>query len=253
MSEDTYIGMNNIIDDNINDNDNINENVNDVNDINDINDINDNNVNENKKLLNKFKKGMGMHRQYLDILVYNELKTNDQTPNNKLLNTSLTDLMTIYDRLYNYGFSLAGYQFIGLAVSSFSDDISFLNQFAFFILSIGFIISCFSSLLSFCMYEYINGIKLETNEFIVSGLSFYRVYLFIPHPLLLFNTLLFIIPFNILMHTSLGYKFAMWMNIISVILCSGFWIHMRMIFFEQKYPSIINNGTIIKRRINSNT
>mgnify|MGYP000235588148 CR=1 FL=1 len=37
---------------------------------------------------------------------------------------------------------------------------------------------------------------LETNEFIVSGLSFYRVYLFIPHPLLLFNTLLFIIPFN---------------------------------------------------------
>jgi len=248
--------MNNIINDNINDNDNINENVNDVNDVNDINDINDNNVNENKKLLNKFKKDMGMHRQYLDILVYNELKTNDQddqTPNNKLLNTSLTDLMTIYDRLYSYGFSLAGYQFIGLAVSTFTDKISFLDQFAFFILSIGFIISCFSSLLSFCMYEYINGIKLETNEFIVSGLSFYRVYLFIPHPLLLFNTLLFIIPFNILMHTALGYQFAMWMNIISVILCSGFWIHMRMIFFEQKYPSIINNGTIIKRRINSNT
>ena len=96
-----------------------------------------------------------------------------------------------------------------------------------------------------------DGIKLETNEFIVSGLSFYRVYLFIPHPLLLFNTLLFIIPFNILMHTALGYQFAMWMNIISVILCSGFWIHMRMIFFEQKYPSIINNGTIIKRRINT--
>ena len=248
MSEDTYIKINNIRMNNIDNNIDNNINNDDVIDV--------NNINENEKLLNKFKKGMGMYRQYLDILIYNELKTNyqdDQIPNNKLLNTSLTDLMTIYDRLYSYGFSLAGYQFIGLAVSTFTDKISFLDQFAFFILSIGFIISCFSSLLSFCMYEYINGIKLETNEFIVSGLSFYRVYLFIPHPLLLFNTLLFIIPFNILMHTALGYQFAMWMNIISVILCSGFWIHMRMIFFEQKYPSIINNGTIIKRRINSNT
>ena len=138
-----------------------------------------------------------------------------------------------------------------MAVSSFADSISYIDQIAFFILSVGFIISCFSALLSFCMYEYINGIKLETNEFIVSGLNYFRFYLFIPHPLLLFNTVLFILPFNILMHTALGYDFAIWMNIVSVILCSGFWIHLRMIFFEQKYPSIINNNEIIKRRINS--
>jgi len=212
-------------------------------------DINNNN-NINDKILNNFIKGK--YRQYTDILIYNELKTNENKPD-KLLDTSLSDLMIIYDRLYNYGFSLAGYQFIGLAVSSFEDNITFINQFAFFILSIGFIISCFSSLLSFCMYEYINGIKLETNEFIVSGLNYYRFYLFIPHPLLLFNTLLFILPFNIIMHSALGYQFALWMNIVSVILCSGFWIHLRMIFLEQKYPSIINIDTIIKRRINSHT
>jgi len=229
-----------------NNNDNIFEN----NDINCENINDDNNCGDNKKLLNNFIKGKD--RQYSDILIYNELKTNEQTPD-KLLDTSLSDLMIIYDRLYNYGFSLAGYQFIGLAVSSFSDNITFINQFAFFILSIGFIISCFSSLLSFCMYEYINGIKLETNEFIVSGLNYFRFYLFIPHPLLLFNTLLFILPFNILMHTALGYEFAIWMNIVSLFLCSGFWIHLRMIFFEQKYPSIINDGAIIKRRINENT
>jgi len=177
-------------------------------------------------------------RQYQDILVYNELKSKSDDNSNKSLTDSLSNLMAVYDRLYNYGFSLAGYQFIGLAVSSINQNVEWIDQFAFFILSVGFVISVFSSLLSFCMYEYINGIKLESNEFIISGLHYYRFYLFIPHPLLLCNTAIFIIPFNILTHNMLLKYFAVALNGISIILCFGFWIHWRMIVMKQEYPSI---------------
>lgn len=216
----------------------------------------------------------GGRRQYQDIMVYNDLHKMVTTgdPPYKALSSGLEGLMNVYDRLYSYGFSLAGYQFIGLAVSSINNDISWTNQLAFFLLSCGFVISCFSALLSFCMYEYICGIRDESNEFIISGMNKYRTWLFLPHPLLLFNTSLFIIPFNILIHSMLLKYFAIAMNIISVMLCGGFYVHRQMIVDKQEYTPIhhiherINEPTeetslqhnhisnvLIKRNINSAT
>jgi len=184
----------------------------------------------------------GGRRQYQDIMVYNDLHNMVRTgePPYKPLSSGLEGLMNVYDRLYSYGFSLAGYQFIGLAVSSINDDISWSNQLAFFLLSCGFVISCFSALLSFCMYEYITGIRNESNEFIIAGMNTYRTWLFLPHPMLLFNTSLFIIPFNILIHSMLLQYFAITMNIISVLLCGGFYVHRRMIVDKQEYTPIYN-------------
>ena len=182
----------------------------------------------------------GGRRQYQDIMVYNDLHqmvTTGETPY-KPLSTGLEGLMNVYDRLYSYGFSLAGYQFIGLAVSTINDDISWPNQLAFFLLSCGFVISCFSALLSFCMYEYITGIRNESNEFIIAGMNNYRTWLFLPHPMLLFNTSLFIIPFNILIHSMLLRYFAITMNVLSAILCGGFYVHRRMIVDKQEYTPI---------------
>ena len=106
----------------------------------------------------------GGRRQYQDIMLYNDLHgmVDSGAPAHQPLSSGLDGLMDVYDRLYNYGFSLAGYQFIGLAVSSINDDISLTDQLAFFLLSCGFVLSCFSALLSFCMYEYICGIRHES-------------------------------------------------------------------------------------------
>lgn len=189
----------------------------------------------------------GGRRQYQDIMVYNDLHNMVRTgePPYKPLSSGLEGLMNVYDRLYSYGFSLAGYQFIGLAVSSINDDISWSNQLAFFLLSCGFVISCFSALLSFCMYEYITGIRNESNEFIIAGMNTYRTWLFLPHPMLLFNTSLFIIPFNILIHSMLLRYFAITMNIISVLLCGGFYVHRQMIVDKQEYEPVSHVSDVL--------
>ena len=179
----------------------------------------------------------GGRRQYQDIMLYNDLHrmVGSCAGAHEPLSTGLEGLMNVYDRLYSYGFSLAGYQFIGLAVSSINDDISLTDQIAFFLLSCGFVMSCFSALLSFCMYEYICGIRHESNEFIVAGMNTYRIWLFLPHPLLLFNTGLFIVPFNILVHNMLLPYFAVGVNLVSGVLCGGFYIHRQMIVDKQEY------------------
>lgn len=189
----------------------------------------------------------GGRRQYQDIMVYNDLHSmvSADEPPRKAMSSGLEGLMNVYDRLYSYGFSLAGYQFIGLAVSSINASISWSDQLAFFLLSCGFVISCFSALLSFCMYEYICGIRNETNEFIIAGMNEYRPWLFLPHPLLLFNTSLFIIPFNILIHSMLLPYFAVAMNIISVMLCGGFYVHRRMIVDKQEYAPVSHVSDVL--------
>lgn len=193
----------------------------------------------------------GGRRQYQDIMVYNDLHNMVRTgePPYKSLSSGLEGLMNVYDRLYSYGFSLAGYQFIGLAVSSINDDISWSNQLAFFLLSCGFVISCFSALLSFCMYEYITGIRNESNEFIIAGMNTYRTWLFLPHPMLLFNTSLFIIPFNILIHSMLLRYFAITMNIISALLCGGFYVHRRMIVDKQEYEPVSHVSDVLSNPV----
>ena len=189
----------------------------------------------------------GGRRQYQDIMVYNDLHSmvSAGDPPHKAMSSGLEGLMNVYDRLYSYGFSLAGYQFIGLAVSSINASISWTDQLAFFLLSCGFVMSCFSALLSFCMYEYICGIRNETNEFIIAGMNAYRPWLFLPHPLLLFNTSLFIIPFNILIHSMLLPYFAIAMNIISCALCGGFYIHRRMIVDKQEYAPVSHVSNVL--------
>ena len=183
---------------------------------------------------------------FQDILIFNELvelveKGGEQKPRIPL-SGGLEGLMEVYDRLYGYGFSLAGYQFVGLAVSTVHTDVAWRDQLAYFLLSCGFVVSCFSALLSFACYEYLNGIRRETNEFIVAGLHQYRPWLFLPHPLLLVNTAAFALPFNMLAHTMLLPYFAWMLNALSAVLSLGFVVHWKMIVATQQYGDL-------KRRI----
>jgi len=102
---------------------------------------------------------------YIDMLVYNDLLNN---PEDKI-SEGLEPVMEVYDKLHGFGLALSGYQFIGLVLekSVIDDGESHFNQFAYFMLAIGFIISLFGSLLSFCMYEFLSYIKKESNEYIV--------------------------------------------------------------------------------------
>ena len=192
---------------------------------------------------------------FQDIMIFNDLgelvgkgKDKDQDPRAPL-SGGLEGLMAVYEHLYGYGFQLAGYQFVGLAVSAVHTDVAWRDQLAYFLLSCGFVVSCFSALLSFACYEYLNGIRRETNEFIVEGLERYRTWLFLPHPLLLVNTAGFAVPFNILAHTMLLPYFAWMLNALSAVLSLGFVVHWTMIVAPQAYPPAKEGDPVLRRRI----
>ena len=65
----------------------------------------------------------------------------------------------------------------------------YLDQFAFFLLSLAASRRCCRSPASAAWWS---------NEFIVAGMDHNRLWLFLPHPLLLVNTAAFALPFNML-------------------------------------------------------
>ena len=104
---------------------------------------------------------------YFDILLYNCIDdlNNDPLLNPEKLNLALDDISDIYDKLFNFGLTLSGFQFVGLTLErNLKEDESIDLRIAYFILSIGFITSLFGSLLSFISIEYIKGIRDESQE-----------------------------------------------------------------------------------------
>ena len=169
---------------------------------------------------------------YTEMLVYNDLKENN------VERPGMDSVIDVYDKLFGFGLSLSGYQFIGLVLekASVEDTTNDMYPFAFFILAIGFIISLFGALLSFCMYEFLTYIKHESNEYIVKNIIKYRSFLKLPHAILLVNTFCFALPINILIHINLSTTYAIIFNAVSVILLAvGFPIHRVMVASEQKH------------------
>ena len=123
---------------------------------------------------------------YTDILIYNDLDSSGKITN------GLDSLIYVYDKLFNFGLSLSGYQFIGLIL-----DKLYLNQysnnlylFVYFMLMVGFVISL-------CMIEFLTYIKNETDEYIVKGIVKYRNNLQLPHYILELNSFFFFFFLNV--------------------------------------------------------
>ena len=169
---------------------------------------------------------------YSDMLIYNDLAREGET------RQGLESLIAIYDKLYGFGLSLSGYQFIGLlferAVSDQTDTRAY--PLAYFLLAIGFVVSLFGSLLSFCMYEFLVLARSESNEYIARGIVKYRYWLKLPHDVLQLNTLFFALPINIIIHRNLSLEYGILFNLASAILLGiGFPIHYRMIMCQQTH------------------
>ena len=163
---------------------------------------------------------------YTEMLVYNDLETLGK------IGPGLTNLSEVYDKLYGFGLSLSGYQFIGLILekSFFDGSNSPIYPFAYFMLGIGFIVSLFGALLSFCMYQFLTYAKNESDEYIVKGIIEHREAFKLPHNVLLVNTFCFALPINILIHTNLELVYGIIFNVMSVLLlASGFPIHRKMV------------------------
>ena len=172
---------------------------------------------ETDTLFNRLSKRINGH-SYFDIMIYNGIvSAKDESIN---VNDSLDDLISIYDKLFGFGFSLSGYQFIGLVLEkTIVDNNNEYAPFAYFMLAIGFLISLFGSMSSFFILEFLTSIKNEEPEFIVHSLQKYKtIFKGFSEALLYVDCMLFLIPINILIYNVLSDTYGFIFNIMSGIL-----------------------------------
>ena len=180
---------------------------------------------------------------YFDILLYNCYDPVDFSIDIDKLYSAFDDMISVYEKLFDFSLTLSGYQFIGLFLqSNLSESISLELQIAYFILSCGFIVSMFGALLCFVTIEYLRGCRDETPEFIVVGIQKYKYIFKSADKIIYFNCVCFTVPINILIHSSLNFTFAISYNCLCFILfCIGIYFHYVIIMCKQKY-FIYNNS-----------
>jgi len=174
---------------------------------------------------------------YFDILLFNCYNEADKTIDKEKLSKAFDDLLGIYSNLFNFGISLSGYQFVGIILeSNLSLTETNYTQVAYFILSTGFLISMFGVLLCFITMEYLYGCREEEPEFIIAGVHKYKKLFKLADIILYADSILFTIPINILIHNSMGEKYAYCYNILcSVFFILGMFFHYTVIISRQQY------------------
>lgn len=176
---------------------------------------------------------------YFDILLFNCIDdiNNDPLLNPEKLNLALDDMSDIYDKLFNFGLTLSGFQFVGLTLEkNLKEDESIDLRIAYFILSIGFITSLFGSLLSFISIEYLKGIRDESQEFIISGIKKYKTIFKLADIILYLDSILFVVPLNIMIYNVLDIFFGIIFNSLSLLFfIFGMYFHYTIIISRQSY------------------
>jgi hypothetical protein len=188
---------------------------------------------------------------YFDILLYNccKFEKHDETKiiihvDTEKLGNALDDIVEVYNNLFNFGLTLSGYQFIGLTLERNLQDTAAIDiRIAYFILCLGFLISMFGALLSFIVVEYIKGLRDENPEFIIVGIKSYKIIFKLADIILYGDSILFVVPINILVYNVIDFYFGIIFNITSLIIfILGMYFHYKIIISRQiYYPKIIKN------------
>jgi hypothetical protein len=181
---------------------------------------------------------------YFDIVLYNCYNIETSELDLDKLDKAIDDIVDVYQALFSVSMSMSSFQFIGLFLQSNGDQIINLYiKFAYFILSVGFMISLFGVLLSFIVIEYLKGIRDEEPEFIIAGINHYKSRFKLADIVIYINCACFIIPINLLIYKNIGTRFGIVFNIISFILFFlGIYFHSDTIIKKQRYSYIYNEN-----------
>ncbi len=174
---------------------------------------------------------------YFDILFYNCFNVDTNCLDMEKFNASIDDIIEVYNMLFDLGLNLAGFQFIGLFLQETgSESITLDVKFAYFILSMGYIIAMFGVLLSFITVEYLRGCRYESPEFVIVGVNTYKWIFKFSDIILYTNCFFFLAPINILIHKSVGTYFGILFNIFCILVMAvGTFLHSKIIVCKQAY------------------
>ena len=179
-----------------------------------------------------------------DYSIYNGIHTGNMVE-------CLDDIIGIQEKLFDFGLTISGFQFVGLVLENNTlTQAKHDLKVAHFLLSLGFIFSLFGSFLSYINFKFIRSIKYEENKFIVYSIKKYKSILILSYMIPYFNSMLFLLPVNILIHNMLDLYYGIIFNIISFILfIFGVVTHQIIIVNKQKIK--LKNEIILKRKDSS--
>ena len=152
------------------------------------------------------------------------------------LSESLDDLIAIQDKLFDFGLTMSGFQFVGLVLENSVTNKADHFKVAYFILCLGFVFSLFGSLISYITMKYLLSIKNEEEPFIIEGMNNYYKIFMLSYVVPFCNSILFMVPLNILIYDILDYYFGIIFNVISFgIFIAGVVLHQIVIVNKQEY------------------
>ena len=195
-------------------------------------------------------------RSYFDILLYNCYDEEKKMIDKEKLNTAFDDLLDNYGDLLNMGIMLSGFQFVGIILEkNLSVTESYEMSVAYFLLSVGFLISMFGVLICFITLEYLRGCRDETVEFIIAGIQKYK-WIFKSADLILYSDcIMFTVPINLLIYNSLSLNLSITYNLIcGFLFILGIFIHYMIIVAKQNYnltEDDLNNSYSIYNIVNT--
>jgi hypothetical protein len=176
-------------------------------------------------------------RSYFDILLYNCYDEEKKIIDKEKLNTAFDDLLDNYGDLLNMGIMLSGFQFVGIILEkNLSLTESYEMSVAYFLLSVGFLISMFGVLICFITLEYLRGCRDETVEFIVVGIQKYKWIFKSADVILYSDCIMFTVPINLLIYNSLELNLSLTYNIVcGFLFIIGIFTHYMIIVAKQNY------------------
>ena len=112
----------------------------------------------------------------------------------------MDDLIAIQEKLFDFGLTMSGFQFVGLILENSITNKPLYLKIAYFILSIGFVLSLFGCIVSYITFRFIRSIKNEKIEFIEESVVKYNGIFMLSYIVPFCNSILFMVPLNILIY-----------------------------------------------------
>ena len=167
---------------------------------------------------------------YADIFLYNSYYSSNN------FDSALDNLYANYEKLFEIGITLSAFQFVGIVLENNVALESDYIKIGYFILCLGFVISLFGTLLSYIAFTYINSIRGESHDFILEGIQKYKHFFKLSDMFLYIDSVLFIIPINLLIYNVLDFYYSLSFNIICGLLAiCGISSHYLIIIKYQNY------------------
>lgn len=180
---------------------------------------------------------------YTDILLRNQISLNHQN-----MDAALDELLSLYEKLFEYGMFLSGFQFVGLIIDNKPTGLR--EEIAYFFLGLGFFTSIFAALVAFISIEFFKSMKNEDPELVVVGCMKYKPFFRLADMVLFLDTGLFLISLNIMAYSLVQVPLAITLNIIAGLLVMFLLAaHYVIVLRRQIYTT--KDGKVLKRKIYS--